>query len=467
MLAAIVGMIVAFALSNFIFQRGMNEMVQREMTKLATDYIRFLENMSREKFEVLTKGNSKFGWYDIHIYNEAGERISQRDNQTDNQKNVRFHAEPAQVRLVLAGQQFRSEHNYAGYPVIGMPFKFGGKKHAFFIEMLLIEDPIQTRFIITILLVSLAAGSLCILIAARFIVLPLNKMTEATKRMARGDFETELQTKRQDEIGILANSFNEMARELRQLEQMRQDFVSNVSHEIQSPLTSIYGFAKALKSGVIPESEQGRYLQIIMTESERMSRLSDNLLQLASLESDHHPFDPRPVNLDTQLRKILVALEPQWTSKQINVDLELEPVTINADEDQMNLVWTNIISNSIKFTPEAGVLRIKVSKSLKHAVIVSISDTGIGIPPEDLKRVFDRFYKADRSRRRHISGSGLGLAIVKKIVSLHKGIIYVESELGKGTTVTVRLPLPPWKSNVIIGKIAARKNKTAPMDVNK
>lgn len=170
-----------------------------------------------------------------------------------------------------------------------------------------------------------------------------------------------------------------------------------------------------------------------------MSRMSDNLLHLASLESKHHPFHPVTFRLDEQIRQTAVALEPQWAAKSIAIDLELPVVKICGDRDQLDQVWINLLGNSIRFTPEGGKIAIDVRRGI-HQVSVTIKDTGIGIAPEDQAQIFERFYKADRSRNRAYNGSGLGLAIVKRIVDLHHGHIEVRSEPGTGTEITVTLP---------------------------
>lgn len=245
-------------------------------------------------------------------------------------------------------------------------------------------------------------------------VKPLRGMRAAAERMARGEFDIELKWgKRKDELGQLAQSFNYMASQMKQLESMRQDFVSNVSHEIQSPLTSISGFSKALQESDLSDEERSRYLSIIQNESERLSRLSDNLLKLASLDSKRHPFEPRIYDLDEQLRKAVVSLEPQWSAKSIEWRLNLPKTKIVADEDQMNQVWNNVIGNSIKFTPAGGQIGIGIVKHVDLIEIV-VTDTGIGIPAEEHTKVFERFYKSDQSHNKKHSGSGLGLAIVKK-----------------------------------------------------
>jgi len=277
-------------------------------------------------------------------------------------------------------------------------------------------------------------------VAARYIVKPLLGMKAAAERMATGEFDIELKwAKRKDELGRLAQSINGMASQLGQLEAMRQDFVSNVSHEIQSPLTSISGFSDALQRSDLSEEERSRYLTIIRNESERLSRLSDNLLKLASLDSQRHPFEPRVYDLDEQLRKAVVSSEPQWAAKSIEWSLQLPKTKIEADEDQMNQVWVNLIGNAVKFTPEGGRIGIGLSQHSEFVEVV-LSDTGVGIPIGERAKVFERFYKADRSHNKRKPGSGLGLAIVKKIVQLHRGEVALKGNPDGGTTVIVTLP---------------------------
>lgn len=265
---------------------------------------------------------------------------------------------------------------------------------------------------------------------------------DALERIARGDFSVRLSGEFEDNqmVSQLASSVNKMALELDQMENMRQEFISNVSHEIQSPLTSIRGFAQALQDDHLTVEERHHYLAIIEEESTRLSRITEDLLKLASLESDQLRFEPRPYRLDQQIRNVILACEPQWSYKSINMDVALEELTITADEDLLSQVWINLIHNSIKFTPDDGSITVDLHAH-GNEVLFKISDTGTGISEEDQARVFERFYKADKSRTRTKSGSGLGLSIVKKIVEMHKGTVQVQSEVNAGTTFTVCLPI--------------------------
>lgn len=233
-----------------------------------------------------------------------------------------------------------------------------------------------------------------------------------------------------------------MTRDLQQVEQLRRDFVSNVSHEVQSPLTSITGYAKALKQMNLPDRERDRYLDIIISEAERMSKMSDGLLKLSLLESQSQQLQFSTFSLDEQIRRVIVALQPQWSARSISFELQLKPIQMEADYDLLNQVWTNILGNSIKFSNEGGAVTVSIRQD-SRSVIVRITDTGIGISPEDQRRIFERFFKADRSHSRQNGGSGMGLAIVKQIVMLHSGDIRAESESGKGTSIIITLPLKP------------------------
>lgn len=264
---------------------------------------------------------------------------------------------------------------------------------------------------------------------------------EALERIARGDFSVRLENEFQDNqmVSKLASSVNKMALELDQMENTRQEFISNVSHEIQSPLTSIRGFAQALENDELSLDERHHYLGIIENESTRLSRITEDLLKLASLEADKTRFEPKSYRLDRQIRSLILACEPQWTDKHIGMHVSLDEITIHADEDLLSQVWSNLIHNSIKFTPEGGKVHVELHQQ-NGVIKFKITDTGLGISQEDQERVFERFYKADKSRTRSNGGSGLGLSIAKKIIDMHKGMIEVESQVDAGTAFTVSLP---------------------------
>ncbi|HML38464.1 MAG TPA: HAMP domain-containing sensor histidine kinase [Bacillota bacterium] len=268
----------------------------------------------------------------------------------------------------------------------------------------------------------------------------LTEAVDVLNRIARGDFNVSVPTYDRDPFPELAESINKMARELGSMETMRQDFISNVSHEIQSPLTSISGFAALLKSGALTPEQRIHYIEVIESESRRLSKLSENLLKLSALEADGTSINRREYRLDKQIEHITLMMEPHWMEKDINVEAELQKAVYSGDEELLSQVWINLLHNSIKFTPEKGSITITLSVDEKEAVC-GISDTGIGISQEDQAHIFERFYKADKSRDRSLGGSGLGLSLVKKIVELHGGTVSVESKPKEGSVFTVRLPV--------------------------
>lgn len=404
------------------------KIIQAYQSTPSADLIPFMQNLSG------ISGNL------LQLYNKNGRPLL-------DDKNVSMHVDPIHIERVLSGGTVHNidtgEHHsfhLPQLPIIGLPFQVDGEPYALFLTVE--KNPVEGEIMNSIhvmYIIILFFGSLLILVAARYIVNPILRLTEATKRMAKGTFDFELHTKRKDEIGLLTVSFNEMAKELSKLDRMRQDFVSNVSHEIQSPLTSISGFTKALKQKKMSEESRLRYLTIIEEESERLSRLSQNLLRLSYLQQETHPLKVSTYRLDEQLRKVVIALEPQWTAKEIEIDLQLETMTVQADEDQLNQVWINLLSNSIKFTPIHGKILIEAAVK-EDQTIVSITDNGPGIPEEERVDIFKPFHKVDKARDPSVKGNGLGLSIVKKIIDIHNGDIQVFGRPGTGSTFEVTLP---------------------------
>lgn len=266
------------------------------------------------------------------------------------------------------------------------------------------------------------------------------KVIQALEQISQGNFDVFLDDEKGNQIssGIYA-SVNKMARELGQMEQMRQEFVSNVSHEIQSPLTSIRGFAQALQNDKLSHEERRHFLEIIEMESRRLSHLAEDLLKLTALESSHEELEINSYRLDKQIREMVLLCEPQWDKKHIEMTACLDEVYIRADENLLSQVWLNLMHNAIKFSPSGGTIFIELRK-YNDDIQFRIRDDGIGISPQERVHIFERFYKADKSRTHTKEGNGLGLSIVKKIVELHRGDVQVESELGKGSTFIVTIP---------------------------
>jgi signal transduction histidine kinase len=269
-----------------------------------------------------------------------------------------------------------------------------------------------------------------------------DELTGTLAQIAKGNFDVLLDPGNVGVFNELAEAINEMAKNLGTLETMRQDFISNVSHEIQSPLTSIGGFAALLQKEGLPDGERRHYAKIIAAETKRLSSLSENLLKLSSLENNKIPLSKKDFRLDKQLENTALISEPQWSVKNIELEADLQKINICGDEDLLSQAWVNLLHNAIKFTPEGGRIHISLSPLTDgKTAAVKISDTGAGIAPDDQIHIFERFYKADKARDRSLGGNGLGLSLVKRIVEMHGGSITVESEIGKGTVFEIVLPV--------------------------
>jgi len=289
-----------------------------------------------------------------------------------------------------------------------------------------------------ILMVSLVVGTVLATIGGDFLLRPLRHLTKGTKEIAGGNFNVRVNMKGPQELVRLAESFNDMAKELSAIETLRSDFVSNISHEYKTPIAAIRGFAKRLQKNSITEEQRREYLDIIVFESERLSRLSSNVLLLSNLESTTKDTEQTQYALDEQLRRVVLLLESQFHKKKLETDIVLDDVHITSGEEILHHLWINLLGNAIKFSNEGGKIEVTLKKDGNLAV-VSISDQGIGMDEDIKTRIFEKFYQGDRSRA--TEGNGLGLALAKRILELENGRIKVESELGKGTCITVLLPI--------------------------
>lgn len=279
------------------------------------------------------------------------------------------------------------------------------------------------------------------LLIAQIMSRPISRMTKATARVAEGDFSVRLPETSKGEVGTLMRSFNSMTEKLGKTAYLQKDFISSISHEFKTPIASIRGFAKLLQMPGLDEDTRADYVNMIANESERLTRLSQTLLRLTSLEQQMTPATLSTFRLDEQLREVILHLAPAWESKDIDWQLNLSPVTITSDEDLLRQVWINLIQNAVKFSKPNSVIHINVSES--NNAIVDVIDYGIGMDAKTLERIFDRFYQADSSRSS--DGVGLGLCLVKRIVDILHGTIQVHSQLGVGSTFRVTLPITKMK----------------------
>ena len=287
-------------------------------------------------------------------------------------------------------------------------------------------------------------GSIVFLIIADIIVKPLTRLTNAIKELSNGNYNVRVDNVGQDEISKLNQGFNQMARQLAKQDETRQKFISDISHEFQTPLTSIQGFANILKEEDLPKEQRVKYANIILYNSKRLSSLAKNMLQLTLLDREEIELELTNYSLVEQMNRVISTQENQAMEKNIEIVFEMpkKEIFIEGDEQRLEQVWTNIISNAIKYTNEGGLITITMKKNSKD-IEVSIEDTGIGMSKEVVSHIFERFYREDKAR--NVEGNGLGLAIVKSIVDLHHGKIDILSQVDVGTNFIVRLPIEKQK----------------------
>lgn len=287
-------------------------------------------------------------------------------------------------------------------------------------------------------------GSIVFLVIADIIVKPLTRLTNAIKELSNGNYNVRVDNVGQDEISKLNQGFNQMARQLVKQDETRQKFISDISHEFQTPLTSIQGFANILKEEDLPKEQRVKYANIILYNSKRLSSLAKNMLQLTLLDREEIELELTNYSLVEQMNRVISTQENQAMEKNIEIVFEMpkKEIFIEGDEQRLEQVWTNIISNAIKYTNEGGLITITMKKNSKD-IEVSIEDTGIGMSKEVVSHIFERFYREDKAR--NVEGNGLGLAIVKSIVDLHHGKIDILSQVDVGTNFIVRLPIEKQK----------------------
>jgi two-component system sensor histidine kinase BaeS len=277
---------------------------------------------------------------------------------------------------------------------------------------------------------------------SRRVIAPLRSIMSASQRIADGHYDERVQVSGEDEIAELAGRFNQMAEKLEQVESMRRRLIGDVSHELRTPLTAIKGSMEGLMDGILPAADE-TYQQIYQ-EAGRLARLVDDLQELSRVEAGAYQLKPEPVQLAGLIDRLARQLAPRSEAQRVKleVDLQADLPKVLADQDRLVQILTNLIANALQYTPSGGSVRISASV-LEGEMQVSVRDSGIGIPPEHLAHIFDRFYRVDKSRSRQAGGgSGIGLTIAKYLVEAHGGKIRAESPgEGEGSRFTFTLPL--------------------------
>ena len=292
--------------------------------------------------------------------------------------------------------------------------------------------------VIWVLVASSAVAGIIALLLNHRILRPIRNLGSAMNRVAGGDFKLRIDsTSRSGDIQQLYKDFNVMVSELEKTEVLQSDFVSNVSHEFKTPINAIEGYTMLLQGTGEGTPEQREYVEKILHNTRRLSSLIGDILLLSKVENQTIAREETEFRLDEQVRQSILSLEPQWSEKETDFDVELEEISYRGDARLLLHVWSNLIGNAVKFNPPNAAVRLRLSRS-DGGVIFTVEDEGPGIPPEAQKHIFDKFYQGDSSHREE--GNGLGLALVKRILNVCGGEIAQENLPGRGCRFTVRLP---------------------------
>ncbi|WP_059105026.1 HAMP domain-containing sensor histidine kinase [Shouchella shacheensis] len=440
----VVSSLLAFFISNGYYQLYLKPANDAEIMEVAEEVKQYAQNEEGGADGAYFSHVGHLG-YQLVLYHEGG---------NTSQYGSRFRDDDLpeeEIEHVLAGGHYHGvSEQPAGLFVtgffnnvlentIGVPVETTEGTAAMFIRPDHEHQLGEFRFFLALLLVLTVVFSfLFVALTARRIVKPVTSLTEATKKISDGSFDIDLNVRRKDEIGQLAKHFTSMSKDLRQLEAMRQEFVSNVSHEIQSPLSTIRGITQTLQQSELDEDQKEKYIQMIEKESGRLSSLSRQLLTLASLDNEEKIVKEQPVDVQQQVKEIIQTHRFQWQEKELYIEIEGKAEHVLGDANLLYQVWTNLLTNAIKFSDRGSDIRIHVQRG-GHFVNVEVEDSGVGMTSSEVEKIFDRFYKGDQARTPGKGSTGLGLAIVKKIIDLHDGKIDVKSTVGVGTKVVIRL----------------------------
>ncbi|WP_223588026.1 sensor histidine kinase [Neobacillus bataviensis] len=441
----LISFILAFIISNIYYQQKLKPFNDRKNTKVALDIADFAEKHPEINLKEYLDSTSSVG-YQICLVDPLGYRTFFGEPFRD--KSLSGSTE----KYVLNGHVF---HGILDFPqqtfvtgffanelknTIGVPLRFNGKTFALFvrpdIKFLFGEMHVLFGWI---LVLSITLSIVMVLINTKYLVKPISTLTKATKSLANGRFNVELEINRHDELGELSQSFLQMARKLEQMDEMRKEFISNISHDIQSPLSNIKGYTCLLENELISLEDRKQYVSIINGEIRRLSTLTKQLLLLASLDRNEDIVKKKRFNVGGQIKELVRHYQWAVSEKEIMLSYSLPDIKIVGDPSLLNTVWDNLLSNAIKYNKPNGNIELSLEQRGQF-VYVTFKDTGIGMSNSEIEQSFERFYRADKARTRTIDGTGLGLSIVKTIVDLHGGSIQVISKENEGTTFIVELP---------------------------
>lgn len=380
---------------------------------------------------------------DITVINQNGIVFASTNPRREVQKDM--------VEKVMNGETVRSRKSRqnGGSYVVAVPINYNGKIIGgilYYFQPGITKNALRdfSSMIFLSLIIAMLIAMGLIAFESRHISVPLKQINTAVLEIASGKFDKRVNLTGNDEISQLSSSFNYMADSLQRLEEMRTGFVSDISHELRTPMTSISGFVQGILDGAIPKERETEYLEIVLEESKRLSRMTNQMFEMSKMSSPEYKLSMQKFDFAEAVRLCIISAESKIEEKNLQLDVWFasESMPVLADKDAIKRVIINLLDNAIKFSPEGKTVTMRMYERKKLAVF-EIINYGEGINEEDLPYIFDRFYKSDKSRSRDRSGAGLGLSFAKNIIGLHGQQITVTSvpdgESGKKTTFSFTL----------------------------
>jgi len=441
----VVSALIAFLAINTYYHQHLKGQNDEKNMNIAKSIVSFINSNKGVDLEDYLETQSAVG-YKLYVVDENLESTMYGDGFREEELSNNV------IDKVLNGEEYHgmrdlpSETFVTGYfsdrlaNTVGVPFNYNNERFALFlrpdIKMLFTE----VHYILGGMVLVMAVFSLLsMLFVAKKLIDPITELTAATKKVGEEQFTGTLDINRKDEIGQLAKSFQLMTEKLDENNRIRKEFISDVSHDFQSPLLNIKGYAELLLDNKLTEEARKSYATVIQSETERLSSLTKQLLLLTSLDQLASPLEMKTFDLDVQLKETIRKYRWLLEEKEMTLTMDIEEVHFTGDPAFLEKVWENLLSNALKYTEIGGAIEIVLTEESNH-VIILVRDNGIGIEEKVLARIFDRFYRADHSRTQEPGGTGLGLSIVQQVVKLHGGTIDVVSGKGSGTTFTMNFP---------------------------
>lgn len=436
-----IGMVIFYFLGNYVIDQKKTLLMNagEKISSISTEIVKYDNNDFNNYFRIFSELSASNLESDIILANPDGS-ILFNTGIMYNDRDLRIPKDL--IETVNGGINSSKVEKIGSFKdsslIVGIPIKFDS--HIIGGIYLITFLPEITRLRGDIIKIYLLSGLVVLLLSLILIFLftkrvadPIKQLKLASKNLTNGDFRARVKVyNKNDEIGELAETFNDMADSIEKSENMRRSFISDVSHELRTPMTTITGFVQGILDNTIPPDKREIYLNVVLDESKRLSKLISDLLDVSKLESDEVSLELSTFNINELIRLSIISFENKFNEKNLTVNamFESEIEEVVAEKDSIKRVITNLLDNAIKFSYHKGIIDIS-TKRKGNKVYISIKNEGEGISKDDKKTIFERFYKVDKSRSQNKTGVGLGLYIVKRIINKHGEKIWIESEEGK------------------------------------